>query len=466
MPDRNQLLWQRRLTIHFVNPLLAAHVAGLSSTTIRIEGGERSAIRIDVIDADRRGYVVHRPCDGSGRFLAISPAPRPIEYRPPPPGLDPILSRIDFSFKVDCPSEFDCRTGHVCLRAPADEPEIDYLAKDFASFRRLILDRLSLLVPDWRERSPADLGIALVELLAYVGDHLSYQQDAIATEAYLETARRRTSVRRHALLVDYPMHDGCNARAWMHVDVSNDTLVAPSNLRCCTTVDGLPRVIAPSSPDAATALAEAIAWFEPVVVDPEQDAAPPAIPLFADHHELRFYAWGDARCCLPADSTNATLRGHHPALAPGMVLVFEEVVGPATGDPADADPTHRHAVRLTEVVDTEDGGPLVDPLDGTPITAIAWSRADALRFPLCISARTDDGRSIADVSVARGNMVLVDHGLTIADEDLGTVPPVRLTLPALAGVYPAVGDPSHARAAIFIAIRSRSAIGRCSPRAR
>ena len=46
-------------------------------------------------------------------------------------------------------------------------------------------------MPQWTERKPADLGMALVELLAYVGDYLSYQQDAIATEAYLGTARRR-----------------------------------------------------------------------------------------------------------------------------------------------------------------------------------------------------------------------------------------------------------------------------------
>ena len=39
----------------------------------------------------------------------------------------------------------------------------------------------------------------MVELLAFVGDYLSYQQDAIATEAYLGTARRRVSVRRHPL---------------------------------------------------------------------------------------------------------------------------------------------------------------------------------------------------------------------------------------------------------------------------
>ena len=70
-------------------------------------------------------------------------------------------------------------------------------------------------MPDWRERNPADLGITLVELLAYAGDQLSYYQDAVATEAYLGTARRRTSVRRHARLVDYPMHDGANARAWL-----------------------------------------------------------------------------------------------------------------------------------------------------------------------------------------------------------------------------------------------------------
>ena len=38
----------------------------------------------------------------------------------------------------------------------------------------------------------------------------------MANEAYLETARRRVSVRRHARLVDYRMHDGASARAWVH----------------------------------------------------------------------------------------------------------------------------------------------------------------------------------------------------------------------------------------------------------
>ena len=42
--------------------------------------------------------------------------------------------------------------------------------------------------------------MVLIELLAYAGDQLSYQQDAVANEAYLDSARQRVSVRRHARL--------------------------------------------------------------------------------------------------------------------------------------------------------------------------------------------------------------------------------------------------------------------------
>src|SRR5207245_6729960 len=100
--------------------------------------------------------------------------------------------------KVACPSDFDCKTELTCSTEDVAQPEINYLAKDYASFRQLMLDRMALLTPQWRERNTADLGIALIELLTFVGDYLSYQQDAVATEAYLGTARRRASVRRHA----------------------------------------------------------------------------------------------------------------------------------------------------------------------------------------------------------------------------------------------------------------------------
>lgn len=52
------------------------------------------------------------------------------------------------------------------------------------------------------------LALALVELLGYLGTTLSYYQDAFANEAYLGTARRRVSVRRHASLVQYELRSG------------------------------------------------------------------------------------------------------------------------------------------------------------------------------------------------------------------------------------------------------------------
>ncbi len=171
----------------------------------------------------------------------------------PPAGIDPALAQIEFSFKVDCPSDFDCQSADDCVPEPAAAPVIDYLARDYTSFRRLMLDRLAALMPNWRERNPADLWVTLVEAVAFRGDELSYYQDAVATEAYLGTARQRVSVRRHTRLLDYAFHDGCNARAWIafEADAAADGLTLPGcdpatglgGTQLLTRVPGLPASI-------------------------------------------------------------------------------------------------------------------------------------------------------------------------------------------------------------------------------
>ena len=129
---------------------------------------------------------------------------------------DPLLAAVDFSFKVDCPSDFDCAKTPACPpAAPLPPVDIDYLSKDYQSFYQLLINRLATTMPQWQERNGADVGVTLVELFSYVGDQLSYYQDAVATEAYLGTARQRISVRRHARLLDYLMHDGVDARAFV-----------------------------------------------------------------------------------------------------------------------------------------------------------------------------------------------------------------------------------------------------------
>jgi hypothetical protein len=307
-----------------------------------------------------------------------------------------------------------------CPPEPASAPVIDYLAKDYPSFRRLILNRITQLVPGWTDHNPADVGVTLAELIAYVGDQLSYQQDAIGTEAYLSTARLRRSLRRHALLVDYHLHDGCNARSWIQLQAGADGVALPqAGTRFYSRLTGMGPRIAPGTPEDQDALRRS-----PTVFEPLHDAT-----LYQSHNAISFYAWGDRRCCLPRSATSATLTPHLAALAVGDVLLFEEVLGPATGEPGDADPAHRHVVRLTSVRKFSPDDPtaaLTDPLTGTEITEIAWAAEDALPFPLCISAVTDADHGevyLDNVSVARGNMVLADHGLTsAADEALGSVP--------------------------------------------
>ena len=451
---------QLTLTVVF----LGRAPAGIEAANVVIAGGERiTDIRVTGIDVqpatdpaldDVMLVTVDQPGDFSRYRLcvrALDDHGRPTDA--PMAGFDPRYACAAFTFKAGCPTDLDCAPPPVCPPPPRVEPEINYLAKDYDSFRQLIFDRLAVIMPGWQERHVPDVGVALVELLAYVGDQLSYYQDAVATEAYLATARRRISVRRHARLVDYAMHEGCNARAWVCVGLApagSTFPLTPADTGFVAGLDSVPALAARTAllwSDLDALPAGSFEVFEPLVADPK---AP--ITLRAAHSEIPFYTWGDRQCCLPAGATKAVLldawAGPPPAppaaparrvraataaaaapdrmlaLAPGDVLIFEEVKGPATGNPADADPAHRWAVRLTRVTPTVDA--LVLTADGrpTPLVEIEWARADALPFAFCLSVRlpAPDCRIIGDVSVARGNVILVDHGRTLRPcDDLGLV---------------------------------------------
>jgi hypothetical protein len=351
-------------------------------------------------------------------------------------GIDPNYATAEFSFRIDCAGDLDCKPACDCAPPAFDEPRPNYLAKDYASLRQLILDRFALLMPGWQERHVPDLGITLVELLAYVGDYLSYYQDAVGTEAYLGTARQRISVRRHARLVDYRLHEGCNARAWVRVGVDTDTpALAYSQLAFITPWrEGLGDADRLVRPEQLAGLPpSAFEWFEPLVADATQ-----TVVFRAAHTRISFYTWGRRSCCLPQGATSATLRDtwlddgtRALHLQPGDVLVFAEVKGARTGVAADADPSRRWAVRLTAVTADED--PLYPVQVGSgestqsrpvPVLEIAWAAADALPFALCLSAigMAPECAYLEDVSVAWGNIVLVDHGRSVPAEPLGPVP--------------------------------------------
>lgn len=430
---------QTTLFIYFLKPL---HLEDLDRTNFRIQGGERIK-NIQVLEVlSQVDYVFPAsPPEAAEEVLVLRVSEagdfsqyklqlvRDTDSNLPPEGFDPVLSSVDFSFKVACPTEFDCLPVSDCPPTPKTIPQINYLAKDYASFRKLMLDRMALLAPRWKERNAADVGITLVELLAYTGDYLSYRQDAIATEAYLGTARKRISVRRHARLVDYFMHDGCNARVWLHIQVGPGVVGLPlekgegtNKTKILSKVEKLPTAFRLDSKDFEEALKSGATVFE-LMED---------IELYTEHNEMSFYTWGAKECCLPKGSTKATLAGDFSNLQIGDVLIFAEVKGPNTGLVQDADPAHRHAVRLTDVKVLEDID--FEASDSSPeisyikITEISWDATDALPFPLCISG--DEG--LTDISIALGNIVLADHGMTLEDQQESSLLPYKVPITTLA----------------------------------
>jgi hypothetical protein len=449
----------------------------ISKKNIVITGGRRiTGIRVIDIDVCRVSgkdldacltAMVDKLGDFSDYTLSFveldkhgQPTNRPLR------GFDSRLSQIVFSFKAGCPNDLDCLVQSTCVPAPLPQTDINYLAKDYGSFRQIILDRLSLIMPEWRERHVPDIGIALVEVLAYAADHLSYYQDAVATEAYLDTARQRISIRRHARLVDYRVDEGCNARAWVFVETrgGNVTLIKDE----AAFIAGLRNT---ATKNAGIMTREDLRLLNP---PPQKydvfEAMGVGELIFTEAHNIiPIYTWGDFDCCLPQGATSATLvdeylpdspatnvydyqykqnqsgkeakyaasqksQGKHKQperkrklkLRPGDVLIFEEVIGPRTGETADVDVTHRHPVLLTKV--TEDKDQLTDQ----PVVEVEWATADALPFPMCLSATSSapDCEKLENVTIARGNIVLVDHGRTIGrqvvddqdDEDIGAVP--------------------------------------------
>ena len=447
----------------------SARIRDIAVTDVRYEPGAAEGPGCFIVSLDKRG-------DFSTYTLRLVQAEEGGPTEQPLPGFDPICSSIEFRFR-DVEAGLDCCPQPTRNAPDRVEPDINYLAKDYASFRQLAMDRLSLVMPDWRETHLPDLGVAMVEVLAYAGDHLSYQQDAVATEAYLATARQRISVRRHARLVDYRIHEGCNARTWIHIQTDADFTVKNAHeMRFVTDWGGA------LSADASMVGEDALANVSPNRYSNFEPVSSAALRVFAAHSQISFHAWGSTQFELPEGATSASLRDEwepqpgdpapgsalrHEAyaepsappaqptptpaparerrlrhLAAGDLLLLKEVLSAVTGQQADADGAHRHVVRLTRVVAD------MDPVYEQPIVHIEWADADALPFALKVSdigsapqcnALGPTTKPKTDISVACGNIVLADHGMRVHD--------MRVDREVLEGPVPIAGMVQHCVAA-------------------
>ena len=67
----------------------------------------------------------------------------------------------------------------------------DYTNRDYTSIRNDLLNRASVVLPEWTSRDSSDFGILFVDLVSYMGDILHYYVDQAARESFLVNAKKR-----------------------------------------------------------------------------------------------------------------------------------------------------------------------------------------------------------------------------------------------------------------------------------
>jgi predicted phage baseplate assembly protein len=407
---------QTTLRVHFLNDV---QLRGTLSAAPVIDGGEkiRTVAVLPINDAtawsvDDTHLVltlqVLAPGDFSNYTLHLQS-----------PFLDPFFATVQFSFKALCPSDLDCEPAPIqCPPVTANIPPIDYLAKDFLSFRQALLDFSALRYPQWQERSEADFGMMFLEALAASADDLSYTQDRIAAEATLATATQRRSVVRHARLVDYEPTPATAACVLLQFEVARGvTSIRDGQGVLASVPDGTPIVF-----ETGTSLVNRL-------IDPTTGVLRPAAPSTpadsAWNRGIQPYWFDDSQRCLQAGATAMYVLGRGYNFQPGQALLIE------TQAATTADPPIRQIVHLLQ--DSSCAVELCDPVftrrvepdntsppfwtcltspptppggqAPTAVTQIQWQSQDALAT----------ARDLTQTVLA-GNLVPATQGATVAGE--------------------------------------------------
>ena len=419
---------QALLEVFFINTLhlpdilaQAGASAAAAGSTFVVKGGLRlpagpGAGQVKCVAA-AAGQV---NADGDLESLVLTLAPvgdystYRLELMFDPARLDPYFAELPFKFRPGCFAG-DCAPAAQAGRAAPAAPAIDYLAKDYDSFRHTLIAAMMERVPGWQVSSEADLDQTLIDLFAAAADELSDYQDRVMNEAWLATCRQRVSLARHARLVDYHVHQGNQSSTWLALELD---LAAPT-----FSLDEELLAWAGGRGEGAERV-----WFasRETTLAPDQQAR--LDPLL---NSLRLHTWRDAHPGLAAGCTGADLisdlagAGQAEAerlrdwVRDGVLrhLLIEEKRNPLTGQLPGRDPRKRQLLRLV-AGDPAAAGELAaqavfDPLANVWCTRVSWRAEDALRQPYAFVVDCPvDGR-VDGVSAFHGNLVPIHQGLPV-----------------------------------------------------
>ena len=107
------------------------------------------------------------------------------------------------------------------------EEYINFAGNDFLSIREDLISYIKAVYPlDYENFSESDLGVMLLELVAYMGSVVSLKSDMVANENYLRTVKTRTNLKKLLELVGVdmkaPMAAGAGARLTRGSDATGE----------------------------------------------------------------------------------------------------------------------------------------------------------------------------------------------------------------------------------------------------
>ncbi len=352
------------LTVHFLN---GVELRPLASRAVTVTGGEViAAVAVLPIpdaswSADSESRLVltldlAQRGDASTYQLVIDS-----------PALDPFFDHAAFRFPGAPPPGTPAPASAPPAAPP---PVIDYLAKDFTSFRQALSDFSRQRYPQWVERSEADFGVMIMEALAAIGDELSYYQDQVVAEAALPTAQQRLSLIRHARLVDYEPMPATVATTLLQLDVA---AAADDGATGWTIEDAL----------RFRALHADGSLVEFEVEDPALGlagmlAGPPPAWATVDRRwnrgALAPYWWDDSTRVLAAGSAELWVAVGDTGLTPGQQLLLD------TPGESSADPPVRELVTVAATAADQDA------LRDVALTRVALAAPTTLDHDLALTA--------------------------------------------------------------------------------
>lgn len=329
---------------------------------------------------------------------------------------DPLFSEISFKFRPGC-FNTNCAPEWELAPPPLPELPIDYLAKDYDSFRQTMIGAMIERVPGWQATSEADFDMVLAELFSAAADELSDYQDRVMNEAFFASSRKRISTARHARLMDYHIHQGNQASTWLALEIDH-----PAGQKQFELQEGL-KVWAGESKSSGGTDTET----ENSVVFVSRNEKTQTVHQFLNR--IGLYTWSDSITALKAGSTQADLMlynvldlegaasqeiDHASATDAEIVrdlirdgnikyLLIEERLNPITGKLPGRDPSKRQL--LTLIADGAET--LFDPIENKWFVRVRWE--NALQRDYCFTVDCTDGK-VENVSLFYGNLTQVFHG--------------------------------------------------------